>query len=69
MKKKALVLLSVYALPFLLVWMAFVLTGFSFNPREVFQNGTFWGVSVLYWFVTVCLAPLIIELVDDLKIK
>ena len=36
-------------LPFLIVWIAFIMTGFSFNPREVFQRESFWGLSVLYW--------------------
>lgn len=36
-------------LPFLIVWIAFIMTGFSFSPREVFQRESFWGLSVLYW--------------------
>ena len=63
--KKLVVLLSTAAIPFLLVWAAFVLTGFSFNPINVFQNGTFWGVSVLYWFLWICICPLIIESINE----
>lgn len=36
-------------LPFLIVWIAFIMTAFSFNPRDVFQKEAFWGLSVLYW--------------------
>lgn len=36
-------------LPFLIVWIAFIMTAFSFNPRDVFQREAFWGVSVIYW--------------------
>lgn len=59
------VLLTTAALPFLLVWAAFILTGFSFNPREMFQSGPFWGVSVIYWMLWVCLLGLIVEMVDQ----
>lgn len=63
--KKLVVLLSTAAIPFLLVWAAFVLTGFSFNPINVFQDGAFWGVSVLYWFLWVCICPLIIDGINE----
>lgn len=49
------------AIPFLLVWAAFILTGFAFNPQQIFTNGSFWGVSVIYWFLWVCLIPIVIE--------
>jgi len=63
--KKFSIIMATAALPFLLVWAAFLLTGFSFNPIHVFQDGTFWGVSVLYWFLWICLVGLIVELVDE----
>ena len=63
--KKLLVLLSTAALPFLLVWAGFILTGFSYNPINVFHDGSFWGLSVIYWFLWVCLSPLIIEMIND----
>ena len=63
--KKLLILIATAALPILLVWAGFILTGFSFNPYNVFQEGSFWGVSVLYWFFWVCLMPLIVEMIDD----
>jgi hypothetical protein len=63
--KKLNILIATAALPFLLVWAAFVLTAFNFNPREVFNSGSFWGPSVLYWLLWVCLSPLIIEMIDE----
>lgn len=63
--KKLLILIATAALPILLVWAGFILTGFSFNPYNVFQEGSFWGVSVLYWFLWVCLMPLIVEMLDE----
>lgn len=67
--KKLYILIATAALPFLLVWAAFVLTAFNFNPREVFNSGSFWGPSVLYWLLWVCLSPLIIEMVDEQEAK
>jgi len=49
------------ALPFLLVWAGFILTGFAFSPREVFQSGSFWGVSVIYWTLYVCMIGVILD--------
>ena len=63
--KKLLIVSATAAIPFLLVWAAFILTAFNFNPRDVFNEGSFWGVSVLYWFLWICLCPLIIEMVDE----
>jgi hypothetical protein len=63
--KKLTILLATAAMPFLLVWAAFILTGFNFNPHNVFNEGSFWGVSVLYWFLWVCLCPMIVEMVDE----
>lgn len=63
--KKFLAIAATAALPFLLVWASFILTGFSFTPREVFQSGTFWGVSTLYWVFFVCILGFIVEMVDE----
>ena len=65
--KKFLTLTATAAIPFLLVWIAFVLTGFSFNPYNVFENGNFWGVSSMYWFLWVCMSPMLVELIYDKK--
>ena len=68
--KKLLIALTFAALPFLLVWMAFILTAFSFNPIETFRDGNFWGVSIIYWFMYVCLIGFVIEMVDeDMKLN
>ena len=63
--KKLTILVATAALPILLVWAGFILTGFSFNPYNVFHEGSFWGISVLYWFLWLCLMPLIVEMIDD----
>ncbi len=63
--KKLLILLATAALPFLLVWTAFILTAFNFNPHDVFSEGSFWGVSVIYWLLWVCMSPLIIEGINE----
>ena len=63
--KKLQVLCATAALPFLLVWAGFILTGFNFNPSDVFNSGAFWGLSGIYWFLWLCLMPLIVEMVDE----
>ena len=50
--------------PFLTVWMAWIMTALSFDVREVFQSGAFWGISVIYYFLWLCLIGMVIE---DLK--
>ena len=66
--KNLLIVLTLAALPFLLVWAAFILTAFSFNPIEIFQNGNFWGVSALYWFLYLCLIGFVIEILNTKNI-
>jgi hypothetical protein len=63
--KKLFILLATAALPFLLVWAGFILTGFNFNPHNVFSEGAFWGLSCIYWFLWICLCPLIIEGINE----
>jgi len=65
--KKLSIVLAFAALPFLLVWAAFILTAFNFNPHDVFNEGAFWGLSGMYWFLYICLIPLIVEMVDELE--
>ncbi len=65
--KKLFILLTTAAIPFLLVWIAFILTGFSFNPTKVFQDVSFWTISVVYWFVWICLLGRIVEVIDDIR--
>lgn len=63
--RKIKILAIVFLLPFLLVWVAFVMTAFSFNPRDVFTGAAFWGMSVLYWFVTLMISPVIVEAINE----
>jgi hypothetical protein len=56
MKKKYFFYLTI-VLPFFLVWAAWVLTAFSFDPREVFQTAAFWGLTMCYYFVYLFIAP------------
>jgi hypothetical protein len=58
--KKLLVFIILAILPFILVWVAYLLTAFSFNTTEVFQSQMFWLISVVYWFIFTCmLGPLL----------
>lgn len=65
--KKLKIALIIASLPFLLVWAGFILTGFAFSPREVFQSGSFWGISVIYWTLYICMMPVIIDTIDEIK--
>lgn len=67
--KKLYILVATAVLPFILVWAAFILTAFNFNPREVFNSGNFWGLSVMYWLLWTCLSPIIVEMVDEQEAK
>jgi len=49
MKKACVLTMLLGLLPFLLVWVAFIFTGFAFSPKDVFQNGIFWVISCSYW--------------------
>jgi hypothetical protein len=48
--------------------MGFILTAFSFNPQEVFHSSSFWGLSIIYWFLWICLSPLIMETINEIPI-
>jgi hypothetical protein len=65
--KSFIIFCSTACIPFFLVWTAFILTGLSFNPREVFQSGAFWGISGIYWLLWVCISPLILEIINEIK--
>jgi hypothetical protein len=65
--KKLCILSVTAALPFLLVWAGFILTGFNFNPHNVFNEGVFWGLSCMYWFLYLCLIGVIIEVINELE--
>jgi hypothetical protein len=64
--KKLLVAIILAILPFILVWVAFFLTAFSFDAVIVFQGGAFWFLSVIYWFIFVCtIGPMLDEFIID----
>ena len=65
MNKTLMIVLIFAALPFLLVWSAFILTGFSFYPREIFQSGAFWGIGVIYWMIYACLLGPVVEALNE----
>jgi O-antigen ligase len=64
--KKPLIFLSTALIPFLIVWISFICTGFSFNPREVFRESTFWAISTFYWLVWLMMSPLIAEAINEI---
>ena len=41
-----------FTVPFLIIWGAYLLTGCAFNAQEVFNNGFFWTLSVVFWVVS-----------------
>ena len=65
MNNKLLIAILSGALPFILVWVGFILTGFSYNPREVFQDGAFWGISIIYWFLWICMIGFILDMIEE----
>ena len=50
-----------FAVPFLFVHIAWIMTLGSFNLREAFANGMFWGIAVMYWLLWVCMLGLLVE--------
>lgn len=40
-------------MPFILVWAAWLLTGFVFSTQDVFTHGAFWFIAGCYWFIIV----------------
>jgi hypothetical protein len=65
MKKKLKIALIFAILPFILVWTAGLLTAFSFNPREIFQHGAFWFISMVYWFLYICLIGALLQDIEN----
>ena len=65
MSKKLTIIVTLFALPFLFVWFTWLLTAMSFNPREVFQGGAFWGLSMIYWLLWVCTIGVQVEMVNE----
>lgn len=65
--KKFLIFCSTALIPFFLVWIGFILTAFSYSPREIFQGGAFWGLSCLYWLLWAFMSPLIVEIINEVN--
>jgi hypothetical protein len=63
--KKLLAFIVLAILPFILVWVAFFLTAFSFDVVQAFQSPAFWFISVIYWFIFICMiGPMLDEFID-----
>ena len=65
MKKKLSIALLSGLAPFLFIWIAWVMTAFSFDVHDVFQSSGFWGPSVLYWLVWVCMIFPVLDAFDQ----
>jgi hypothetical protein len=64
--KKVLAFIILAILPFILVWVAYLLTAFSFDAVTVFQSPAFWFMSVIYWFIFICtIGPMLDEFIID----
>ena len=64
--KKFSIFCSTACIPFFLVWIAFILTGFSFTPKDIFQSGGFWFVSGIYWFLWLAMSPHIMDVINEI---
>jgi hypothetical protein len=49
MNKKTIAYAVTLLAPFLVVWVAYIMTGFSFSTHDVFTSDMFWFLSVIYW--------------------
>lgn len=55
----------VFIFPYVLVWSAYMLSGFSFEPKEIFKGDMFYIISFLWWlFGTICAGMWVGELND-----
>jgi hypothetical protein len=61
--KKLVKFIMLVSVPFLLVWIAYFLTAFSFNPQDIFHSSDFYGIVVVYWFVIICFLGPIVEFI------
>jgi hypothetical protein len=55
---------TVVLFPFLVVWLSFFMTAFSFDPRFVFKQDWFFGLSVMYY---IFFCPLVLYAVSETK--
>lgn len=59
--KKLLAMIVLAVLPFILVWVAYLLTAFSFDAVQAFQTPAFWFLSVIYWFILLFIIGAILD--------
>jgi hypothetical protein len=52
-------ILILFSIPFLLVWVAYLFTGFAFVPRETFHDVGFWLLTTIYYIIIMCAFPFI----------
>ena len=62
--KKYLAYGTIVLFPFLVVWVSFIMTAFSFDPRVVFTQEWFIGISVMYY---IFFCPLFLYAVSESK--
>jgi hypothetical protein len=55
------VFLLLFIIPFVLVWMAWLLSAMSFSIKDAFSQEGFWFVSTLYWFFSLVMAGALTE--------
>ncbi len=65
MKKKLSIALLSGLAPFLFIWIAWVMTAFSFDVHDVFQSSAFWYISGIYWFVYACMILPVLDAFDQ----
>jgi hypothetical protein len=51
--------LILFSIPFLLVWIAYLFTGFAFVPRETFHDVGFCLMTAIYYIIMLCAFPYI----------
>jgi hypothetical protein len=37
----------------------------SFDAQAVFSEGSFWGFSMVYWFIIISLTPMIAQAINE----
>jgi len=63
--RKITILAFFYLLPFIAVWTAWIATAMSFDAQAVFSEGSFWGFSMVYWFIIISLTPMIAQAINE----
>jgi hypothetical protein len=61
MNKKTIAYAVTLLAPFLVVWVAYIMTGFVFSTQDVFTSPVFWIMSVIYWVTFMWIPCSVIE--------